>query len=173
MFIKFLTIIVATITVLYGGWSMLESALDELIVGRASVIDGDTLMIGTERVHLFGVDAPALDQVCDYKGRRWLCGEKSAIDLAAWIGTSTVICRRRGNAYDGNLGSCLKGHADIADWSVSRGLSIAEIRGPQRYVAHQERARGARAGIWSSTFVPRTESRPLLREPARSSTAAR
>lgn len=153
MFIKILTIIVAAIGAFYGGWTMLASAVDELIVGEATVIDGDTFDIGSERVRLFGIDAPEAGQVCNYKGEKWLCGSKAALDLAEWMGESTIVCRRRGQSFDRTVASCMRGVVDVAGWSVSRGLSVADTCYSRTYVADEERARAAATGIWSSTFV--------------------
>lgn len=153
MFIKILTIIAAAIGVLYGSWTMLVAASDELIVGPATVIDGDTFDIRGERVRLFGIDALERSQVCDYKGTKWLCGSKSALDLAEWMGQAPIVCRRRGHPHDRSVASCMKGPADVGRWSVSRGLSIAETCESRSYVAEQESARANRTGIWSSTFM--------------------
>jgi len=153
MFIKILTVFAAAIGVLYGGWTMLASASDELIAGPATIIDGDTFDIRGDRVRLFGIDAPERGQVCDYNGTKWLCGSKSALDLADWIGQATIVCRRRGKPYERSIASCMKGFADIGRWSVSQGLSIAETCVSRSYVAEQERARADLTGIWSSTFM--------------------
>ena len=153
MFLKILTIIVTALGLLYAGWTMFVSAADELIVGRATVIDGDTFEIGAERVRLFGVDAPELEQVCDYNGKRWLCGSKAALDLAEWMGQATIVCRRRGKSYYRTVASCLRGGVDVAKWSVRNGLAVADTCYSQSYVAEQDRARAAGRGIWSSTLV--------------------
>lgn len=153
MFIKILSMMAALLYLLYGSWTLLAAATDELIVGKASVIDGDTFEIGSERIRLFGVVAPAVGQVCDYKGRKWLCGSKAALDLAQWMGEATIVCRRRGKPFSRMVASCMKGVSDVASWSVSRGLSVADTCHSRIYVADQERARTAGTGIWSSTFV--------------------
>ena len=41
------------------------SALAVDVTGPARVIDGDTIEIGERRIHLFGIDAPELGQICD------------------------------------------------------------------------------------------------------------
>lgn len=153
MFIKILTIVVSALVVLYGGWRMLTSASDQLVIGKAIVIDGDTLDVGGERILLYGVDAPELDQVCDYRGTKWLCGRKAARELSAWLAQAIVVCRRR----DKVTASCVKMGIDVAGWSVRRGLAVADECRSGSYERQQEVARVDHAGIWASTFeLPRS-----------------
>src|ERR1700734_3267274 len=45
------------------------------ITGTAKVREGDTVVIGTSRIRLGGIDAPSVDQLClNSKGERWTCG---------------------------------------------------------------------------------------------------
>ncbi|MHC2276369.1 hypothetical protein ACVME8_002980 [Bradyrhizobium diazoefficiens] len=53
------------------------------IVGRASVIDGDTIEIHGTRIRLWGIDAPESDQLCHGDDSElYRCGQKAAAALA-------------------------------------------------------------------------------------------
>ena len=62
------------------------------IIGRASVIDGDTIDIHGTRIRLNGIDAPESRQVCLLQNKELLCGQSVAFALADKIGASPVIC---------------------------------------------------------------------------------
>jgi len=62
------------------------------VVGRASVIDGDTLDIRGKRIRIFGVDAPESAQPCLIQGKPWCCGQQAASALADYIGQQTADC---------------------------------------------------------------------------------
>jgi endonuclease YncB( thermonuclease family) len=65
----------------------------ERVVGRASVIDGDTIEIRGTRVRLFGIDAPEAGQTCEGADhRQFRCGQRAASVLDARIGDGVVTC---------------------------------------------------------------------------------
>ena len=54
-------------------------ALPSAILGKAWVIDGDTVDVSGTRVRLDGIDAPETGQTCaDARGQAWLCGSIAA-----------------------------------------------------------------------------------------------
>lgn len=55
------------------------------IVGRASVIDGDTLEIRGQRIRLWGIDAPEGRQTCIRGSETYRCGTDAANRLDRWI----------------------------------------------------------------------------------------
>jgi succinoglycan biosynthesis protein ExoI len=55
------------------------SFVEPTIVGRASVVDGDTITIRDEHIRFHGIDAPESDQLCQGgKGQSYRCGSVSA-----------------------------------------------------------------------------------------------
>lgn len=64
------------------------------IVGRASVIDGDTIEIGGTRIRFDGIDAPESRQTCrDAAGAKYRCGQQSALALDKFRAVSRpTIC---------------------------------------------------------------------------------
>ncbi|UYN97812.1 MAG: thermonuclease family protein [Enhydrobacter sp.] len=124
------------------------------LLGTASVVDGDTLEIRSQRVRLHGIDAPESRQLCTRQdGTRWRCGQQAALALADRIGTATVRCE--GNSRDryGRLiAVCYKNKEDLNRWMVANGWAVAYRRYSLAYAPDEDRARAARNGIWSSTF---------------------
>lgn len=124
------------------------------LVGRATVIDGDTLEIRGTRVRLWGVDAPESSQPCYLaRGRVWRCGAEAANALSDFIGSRTVICRQKGKDRYGRLiGQCFVGSMEANAWLVANGWALAYRRYSKAYVTHEDRARAIGAGIHASDF---------------------
>ncbi|MBD1206771.1 MAG: thermonuclease family protein [Rhodobacteraceae bacterium] len=126
----------------------------EEIVGRASVIDGDTIEIHGTRIRLFAIDAVESHQSCTtFTGQRWPCGRKSALALADLIGTRPVSCKPLDrDRYGRIVARCFNAGQDIAAWSVANGWALARARYSTEYLPLQDRAESLGLGIWSGTF---------------------
>ena len=120
------------------------------IVGVAAVIDGDTIEIHGERIRLFGIDAPESRQECRRgDGVRWRCGQQAALALQDHIGRRTVTCVQDDvDRYGRSVCHCDVSGEDIGGWLVSQGWAVAYVRFSHRYVADENAARAAHAGIW-------------------------
>ena len=126
----------------------------EDLVGRASVVDGDTLEIRGEKIRLHGIDAPESSQRCTgRKGKEWRCGQKAALALSDKIGQSNVRCvGDKRDRWGRLIAVCFSGTQDLNAWLVRRGWAVAYRKYSKDYVPHEDRARKARVGVWSGAF---------------------
>ena len=71
----------------------------EVLVGQASVLDGDTFKINNIPIRLHGIDAPETDQSCqDADGKSYRCGELAKRQMVKYIKGKTIL----------NIKACLK-----------------------------------------------------------------
>jgi len=130
------------------------------IVGRASVIDGDTIEIRGQRLRLFGIDAPESSQLCRAENKPYRCGQQSAFALADKIGEQTVRCEERDiDRYQRVVAVCYLGKEDLGSWLVKKGMALAFRRYSLDYVAEEDEARAAKRGVWRGEFQPPWEWR--------------
>jgi endonuclease YncB( thermonuclease family) len=66
------------------------------ITGRPGIVDGDTIEIAGQRIHLFGIAAPEARQRCTVGGKPWRCGQQATFVLAEFIGKAWVRCLEKG-----------------------------------------------------------------------------
>ena len=125
----------------------------ELLSGRASVIDGDTIQISGRHVRLFGMDAPELVQTCEANGRKYRCGEAATHALADRIHDRPVTCKwQEIEGYDQLMAVCTADGEDLGRFMVRAGWAIASRRYPG-YVDDELSAKSARVGLWQGRFV--------------------
>ncbi|WP_050743832.1 MULTISPECIES: thermonuclease family protein [unclassified Shinella] len=126
------------------------------IVGRASVIDGDTIDIQGTRIRFDGIDAPESRQRCtDASGQSYRCGKVSADALDAFLAESRpVSCHKTGRDRDRIVAVCTRADGtDVNRWLVTNGYAIDWPKYSKgRYAEEQRQADAAGAGIWAGTF---------------------
>ncbi|WP_373875976.1 thermonuclease family protein [Methylobacterium soli] len=137
----------------------------EPITGRASVSDGDTLIIRDTKIRLHGVDTPESAQLCqDAAGKDYRCGQKAALALADRIGDATLSCEPRDtDRYGRTVAVCWKGSEDLNGWMVAQGYAIAYQRYSTEYLRQELTARALKRGIWAGTFDPPSDWRRAKR----------
>nr|WP_245454121.1 thermonuclease family protein [Aquabacter cavernae] len=139
----------------------------EPIIGRASVIDGDTIEIHGARIRLEGIDAPESRQLCTESatGQQIRCGQRAAFWLSELIRAHTVTCTEAGrDRYKRILARCSVAGQDVGAAMVSAGWALAYVRYSREYVEQEARAREARAGIWQWSFEAPWEWRRAQRQ---------
>jgi endonuclease YncB( thermonuclease family) len=139
------------------------------IVGRASVIDGDTIEIHGQRIRLHGIDAPEKGQPCfDASGKSWRCGPAAANALDEFVGVSPVACRERDvDRYGRIVATCTLRGEDIEAWLVRNGHAMAYRRYSSDYIGAEQDAKNAKVGIWSGVMQPPREWHKEQREAVR------
>jgi len=147
------TLILAAALVI-GGLVVPSTAEAEELIGRATVVDGDTLGIRDQKIRLHGIDAPESSQRCTHpNGKEWRCGQKAANALSDKIGHRNVRCvGDKRDRWGRLIAVCFLGSEDLNAWLVRRGWAVAYRRYSKDYVSQEDRARKAKAGVWSGTF---------------------
>jgi endonuclease YncB( thermonuclease family) len=127
----------------------------EDITGAVRIVDGDTVVVGSTKVRLEGIDAPETDQVClDTNGARWTCGIEARDQLKAYIGDRQVSCSLGGvDVYRRTLSVCRVAGQDINAWMVSEGWALPYVKYSSKYVQAGEEARARRRGMWQGAFI--------------------
>lgn len=138
------------------------------LVGRASVIDGDTIRIGGDSVRFNGVDAPESQQTCaNEHGATYRCGAESARALDEFLAASrpvrcTPLSR---DQYGRVIADCFRADgANVAAWLVRRGHALDWPRFSNgRYASEQRLASAEKRGVWRGSFQNPWEWRALTR----------
>ena len=119
------------------------------ITGFSVVLDGDTLLLGDERLRLRGIDAPELDQTCVRGGEDHPCGREAKAELMRMTGGRAVACEIFGlDQYRRLLAECRAGELDLNREMVERGWAVAY----GGYGEAEQDAIVARRGLWAGEF---------------------
>jgi endonuclease YncB( thermonuclease family) len=125
------------------------------ITGEAKVREGDVVTIGTSRIRLLGIDAPAVDQLClNTQGERWTCGVAARDELARHAEGRSWTCHvERTDRRGRSVARCEVEGEDIQKWLVRSGWALAYVRTTRDYEADEAAAREAKAGMWQGAFI--------------------
>ena len=115
------------------------------------VVDGDTLSIGSERVRLWGIDAPEMRQTCYRRDVAFECGREARRALLQIIRgrdvTCTPVARDR---YGRTVARCRAAGDDLGSEMARAGWALDYTRySGGRYAADQTAAQQAQRGLWA------------------------
>ena len=136
-----------------------KKQLDLNIVGKATVIDGDTITIKNTKIRFSGIDAPEKNyygqtQFCKGPKGVWACGKKASSALRQLINGQEVQCTDEGkDRYGRTLSICYANGMDLQAEMVRSGMAVAYLRYSNRYENEQIEAMIAQVGIWGGPFV--------------------
>ena len=142
----------------------LSISSDKIILGKAKVIDGDTIKINKKKIRLFGIDAPEKEQICTKAyinffifnfQKNYKCGKESTLALLKKLKNKKVKCiiDKKKDRYKRNIGICYVKNEDINKWLVKNGHAIAYKKYSKKYVLDEQHAKENKLGIWRGTFV--------------------
>ena len=143
-------------------------AAAEVLQGRATVVDGDTLRIGGQSVRIHGIDTPEQDQTClTAQGVAFSCGAVATQAMTQLIGGRSVTCQGRDrDVYQRVVAKCYVGSQDLGAALVASGYATAFERYSRDYVALERAAQAARVGFWSGTMQAPAAHRAANTAPA-------
>lgn len=122
------------------------AASAQTITGKPQIVDGDTIIIGTEAIRLHGIDAPEAGQMC----AAMRCGRVAISALAEIAEGKHVLCEGRERDAHGRLvAKCRVGKIDVGAELVRRGMAWAFVKYSDDYLLAETEARNRRMGIWA------------------------
>jgi len=134
--------------------------------GRAMVVDGDTLTLGTETLRLFGIDAPEAGQTCtDGAGRDYDCGAAATRALESMVAGGRIDCTGDERDRCGRLiAVCHRDGRDLNRDMVAAGWARAFVHYSGAYAAQESAAASARRGLWAGGFESPWDFRVAARQ---------
>ena len=123
------------------------------ISGIARAIDADILTIGTQRIILWGIDAPERNQTCSLGGRNWGCWQAAMRKLQTLADDRPIKCVSQADRDPlGRIFAiCETGGTDIGEAMVKSGLARAFRRQTKIYAAAEKEAKAAQLGLWQKS----------------------
>lgn len=119
------------------------------------IIDGDTIVINSEKIRLYGIDTPESKQRCmNNNGIQYSCGNRATNELINIIGKNKVSCKLKDrDRYGRSISVCYVKGQDINSLLVERGWALAYRKYSKDYVNEESRAKQNKLGLWSGNFM--------------------
>ena len=128
--------------------------LAESIKGRATIIDGDTIRIGKNKIRLYGIDAPEINQTCTINKIIWECGLDSSQALESMISEKEVQCEIVDiDRYKRFVAKCFVKNINLNQYMVQNGWAVAYRYYSDDFIKNEEIAKKNKAGIWQGKFL--------------------
>lgn len=123
------------------------------IDARQIVVDGDTLVVGRQRIRFDKIDAFEMGQTCVCDGEETKCGEKSKKALFELIGSNTVSCEPSGRDFYGRLiAECfipVDGRKTSLNILMARtGMAVVISKKDEALLVEESNAIREKRGIW-------------------------
>ena len=134
------------VTIILFTFSFAYSSEKNIAKGKASIIDGDTIIIRDEKIRFAGIDTPEKNKIGH---------EFSKKKLKEKIGNNIVICIRelKLDPWGRTVAECFIGHESISSFMVKNGYACDYVKySKKKYAKEQEHAKSKKLGIWKMNF---------------------
>ena len=124
-----------------------------------AAIDGDTIKSSIRnQVHLYGIDAPELNQSCHTDNKEWPCGRQSKQELQIFIENKKIVCQFKSkDRYKRNVEDCAVNGKSISEYMVENGWAVAYTRYSDKYLPAELKAKKNKLGVWGADCFIRPE----------------
>ena len=130
------------------------SFAEKIIEGEAKIIDGDTIHIGNNKIRLYGIDAPEINQTCTINKIIWECGFESFQVLKSIIAEKEVQCEILDiDRYKRFIAKCFVKNIYLNQYMVQKGWAVAYRYYSEDFIKNEEIAKKNKSGIWQGEFL--------------------
>lgn len=135
-------------------------ASTQILLGRATAADGDTIVFGNEMIRLHGIDALEANQICVRDDEEWACGSAATDLMQTLLSKGTLECQLIArDDYNRSISRCSVAGKDLGSEMVKAGLALALAEQAPTYANAEEDARSRLVGMWAWEFEPPSEFR--------------
>ena len=119
------------------------------------IIDGDTIVLNSEKIRFYGIDTPEIKQTCtDNNEQSYWCGIKATLEVKKISGSRKVSCIKKSkDRYKRSNSICYVDGNDINSLMVKKGWALAYRKYSKKYVKDEFIAKSNKAGMWSGDFI--------------------
>jgi endonuclease YncB( thermonuclease family) len=127
---------------------------NDIISGKAHVIDGDTVLIDSLSIRLIGIDAPERKQNCFKQNQTYPCGAMATRALKKMIGNTNITCHGwQKDIYQRLLATCFSSNLKTDAPSLNQKMVRAGWAvSYDEYIHDEKAARTKKRGIWAGKF---------------------
>ena len=140
------------------------AATGEVLFGKVTVTDGDTVRMGENRIRLYGIDAVESRQTCQLPSGEWNCGRDSRRALERMTRGKNLTCHVRDMDRGRHVAVCIADGVDVNAQMVRRGWAVAYTDYSSDYIEEEAAAQREGLALWRSEFERPQLYRARLRQ---------
>ena len=114
------------------------------------IIDGDTIILNSEKIRFYGIDTPEKKQKCkDKNGLSYPCGLVATNELKKIIISGKLFCKKKTtDRYRRSISTCYVNGIDISSLMVKNGWALAYRKYSKDYIDEENKAKEKKRGMW-------------------------